>query len=138
MKILFVCTKNTCQSAIAEACAREWIEKHNLSTFKVSSAGTQAVPGQPADELARELCSPFLHEHRSKELTHELVHRSDIIYVMSEKHFSFVHQMFGPVIPTTYYLSFADSFPDTSECSREVYRLILENTIRQLEELFHL
>ncbi len=136
MKILFVCTKNTCHSAIAEACAREWIEKHNLSTFEVSSAGTRAVPGQPADEVARELCSPYLHEHVSKELTQELVHQSDIIYVMSEKHYSFVHKTFGPVVPTTYYLSFVDTIPEY--CSHGLYEVIRRNTIQQLEELFHL
>lgn len=136
MKILFVCTKNTCHSAIAEACAREWNEKQNLSKFEVSSAGTRAVPGQPADELARELCSPYLHDHVSKELTHELVHTADIIYVMSEKHYSFVSKTFGPVIPTTYYLCFADTIPEY--CSRELFELIRQNTIHQLEELFHL
>ncbi len=122
---------------MAEACAKQWIERHNLtSTFQVSSAGTRAVPGQPADDLARELCSPYLHEHVSRELTHELVHGSDIIYVMSDKHFSFVHKMFGPVVPTTYHLSFVDTISEY--CSQELYELVRRNTIHQLEELFHL
>jgi protein-tyrosine-phosphatase len=93
---------------MAEVCAKAWLLEHGFVDVQVDSAGVQVIPGQPASEFARELCAPHLDNHHSKPLNEELVRSSDIIFGMK----SFVHRMFGPVVPPTYFLSFTDNIPD--------------------------
>ena len=39
MKILFVCTGNTCRSPMAQAIAEDYIKKHNIKNIEISSCG---------------------------------------------------------------------------------------------------
>ena len=42
MNLLFVCSGNTCRSAMAEALARKIAERRGIKDLNVSSAGTNA------------------------------------------------------------------------------------------------
>ncbi len=83
MRILFVCTGNTCRSAFAEAVARH--EGH----VDAESAGLSAHAGdQPPEDaivVAREL-GYDLSAHRARSLTEEMLERSDVVVGMAAAH----------------------------------------------------
>jgi protein-tyrosine-phosphatase len=96
MRILFVCTGNTCRSPLAEMIARRIIAGSEIENVTVESAGTQTWDGSPASDEAlligveRNL---DLSGHRSRRLTRELIERSDLILVMSPDHLAHVRAM---------------------------------------------
>ncbi len=99
--ILFVCTGNTCRSAMAETIARHLLDARGSDeagvTLKVRSAGASATPGSPAaPEAVRALARmgfdvAELSRHRSRELTRQEIAEADVIYVMTAGHARAVH-----------------------------------------------
>ena len=96
MRILFVCTGNTCRSPLAEAIARRILADSGKTNVIVESAGTNAWQGAPPSDEAlligveRNL---DLSGHRSRRLTPEMVEASDLVLVMSPEHLTQVRQM---------------------------------------------
>ena len=89
MRLLFVCTGNTCRSPLAEAIARREAIERGLGDVDVVSAGTSAWTGAAASDgallvaLERNL---DLSGHRAQTLTRELVEQSDVILAMGPHH----------------------------------------------------
>lgn len=89
MRLMFVCTGNTCRSAMAEAFARKVIIERGLTDMDVSSSGTSAWDGAPASDGALLVGierSIDLSSHRAQTLTPELVRDSDLILAMGPHH----------------------------------------------------
>lgn len=89
MKILFVCSGNTCRSPMAEAIARRLAEERGLADVEVSSAGTGAMGGAPISDGALLVGienGMDLGAHRSRPLDRELVEEADLILVMGAGH----------------------------------------------------
>lgn len=95
--ILFVCSGNTCRSPMSEGIARRIIaQKEGVADealedkgISVISAGSFAMPGARAATAAVEVLKEMgadLTKHRSRPLTIELIHQSDVIFAMSQSH----------------------------------------------------
>ena len=98
MNLLFVCSGNTCRSALAEALARKIAARRGITDLNVSSAGTNAWDTAPATDEAllvgmeRDI---DLTGHRARMLTPAIVSEADLIFVMTPGHLDPVKQMGG-------------------------------------------
>jgi protein-tyrosine-phosphatase len=98
MRLLFVCTGNTCRSPLAEAIARKIAVERGLGDVDVASAGTSAWDGAPASDgallvgMERRL---DLSGHRAQSLTRRLVESSDLILAMGPHHLDRIEALGG-------------------------------------------
>jgi len=98
VRVLFVCTGNTCRSALAEAIAMREAGVRGMLEVRPSSAGTSAWDGAPASDgallvgIERAL---EMNAHRSRQLTREIVEDSDLILAMGPHHVERIEALGG-------------------------------------------
>ncbi len=98
MRLLFVCTGNTCRSPLAEGIAKRLIADRRLTGFEVSSAGTSAWPDAPASDGALLVALEHgvdLGDHRARQLSPEIVAGADLIFAMGPHHLDRVEALRG-------------------------------------------
>ncbi len=89
MKILFVCTGNTCRSPMAEYLLRKHLQDQGSQTVQVCSGGLCVAGGSPASPNSIEALKEWgidLSGFRSKTVSPEMIADADQIFTMTESH----------------------------------------------------
>ena len=144
MKLLFVCTGNTCRSALAGALAKGIAAERGLTDIEIASAGTNTWEGAPASDgallvgLERGL---DLGEHRARQLTRAMVEEADVILAMGPHHLERI-ELFGGARRAhllTAYASrgkIARGISDPIGGELDVYRATAEELDREIRRAF--
>ena len=143
--MLLVCSGNTCRSPMAEGIAKQMLAEqrginvNELETagLRVLSAGVSASPGVPANEHAVEALSKQginLAQHRSRELTPQMVHEADVIYTMTAAHREAVVSMVPPAGEKTFTLDANGDIEDPLGSGADSYQRTAEMIRRRLDQ----
>ena len=89
MKIIFVCSGNTCRSPMAECAFEEMLKEEGVTGVTVESRGVVANVGAPISENARKALENAeipLKEHVATQITIEDIQNADLVICMTERH----------------------------------------------------
>ena len=154
--VLFICRANQFRSPLAAAFLLKQIESdHRAEEWSVGSAGTWTKPGQPAASVARRIANrldlPGLGDHRTRQVSRELLDGYDLILMMETGQLEAIASEFHAVFGRSMLLSeVVDGIPydipdpvdlrnDPNEVASELQMLIEKggNKILKLAESLH-
>ncbi|WZL79609.1 low molecular weight protein arginine phosphatase [Eubacteriales bacterium mix99] len=143
MNILFVCTGNTCRSAMAEEMFRTMLNRKGMTGFYIRSAGIAALPGEKASPPAVAVLKEAgmdLSGHRSGPLNEKLLGEADVILAMTEGNKAAVLSRYPSVRERIHTLKeYAGTpgrdIPDPYGQSADVYRRTGEEIRHALEKI---
>lgn len=133
VRVLFVCTGNTCRSPMAEALLRAKAKERGVPV-EVRSAGVAAVGGVPvsahAAEVLRERQVP--HDGLSSPVTVEAVKWADLILTMTAGHKRMLLERYPEALEKTHTLKeYVEDRPEVLAEIAELERLYTEWQLRQ-------
>lgn len=144
MKILFVCSGNTCRSAMCEAYFNALCRENGTESLRAESAGTGAWEGERASESAvqtlRDLNADIV-SHRARRLTARMTQDADLIVVMTAAHRSRVLMLDPSAAEKTHLLGeYSGAAPhdiaDPFGGGLDVYSLCFADMKEPLDRLF--
>ncbi|NLI91095.1 MAG: low molecular weight protein arginine phosphatase [Peptococcaceae bacterium] len=124
MRLLFVCTGNTCRSPMAQGLAKLYFS----NKVEVVSAGINAFETEPVSSNAQKVLwekGIDISEHRAVRCSKELIEGADFIFTMTkaqESYLSCTYPQYKDKIRCLGYLSGDKEVPDPWGGSIETYR----------------
>lgn len=131
MKILFVCTGNTCRSPMAEGIMNVKAKEKNLE-ITAESAGIFAFPGDEASKNAVKAASCFgadISGHRARRINAYMVEEFDFFLCMTEGH----KMALSSFVPPEKLLTLGN-IPDPYGGDEEVYQHCAERISAELDK----
>ncbi len=96
INILFICSANRCRSAMAEGIA-EKSAKNAKKNYRISSAGTLGLVGEPPTQLAIEVAQAHdvdISQQRSAEVSDYMLGQNDFVFTMTHSHKNYIKNNF--------------------------------------------
>lgn len=121
MTITFVCTGNTCRSAMAEGLCKKVLLERKIKNIHCQSCGLAAFAGDAATPLAVEAAKEYgadISTHRSRQLNQYIFDETNIMVCMTEAHknaVSTLNPKFKTIVP-------APEISDPYGGNAEIYR----------------
>ncbi len=145
MKILFVCSGNTCRSPMCEGYFRRLCNSAGRDDIAVGSAGTYAYDGDSLSKQAAAVMQKHgiaLAGFLSSRLTADLLNAADLIIAMTTAHRAHVGEMLPEALNKTYLLRDFSSrdkgrnVKDPFGGDNEMYSICFEEMKEALDNLF--
>lgn len=147
MKIMFVCTGNTCRSAMAAALLETKI-KETGKKVEVFSCGIYAYDGDPATDESIEAIEEYgvdLKKHRATSIRKSEIQKMDLVLCATNEHKKVVVALYPELIKKIYtmkeYVGYEDSLDLADpwgytmhtyrKCAQEIY-FIIEKIIEMI------
>lgn len=153
MKILFVCTGNSCRSIMAKGYLEKRLKELGKEGITVSSAGVAALPDMQATEEAKQVVkeeSGDISNHRARRLSDADVKESNLIFVMENLHREYIVSKYPKAVNKTYLLKdfkklgnfdfskdsdIADPIAKDIDFYRKIFSIIKESIEKVLKEV---
>ncbi len=128
MKILFVCTGNTCRSPMAEGLFNKLLADKKIDNIECSSAGLFAMTGDEVSQNSVKACERFgvdISSHRARRITSYILDETDKFVCMTKDHAASL----SLYVPTEKVIVLGDGISDPYGGDLEKY-MICANSIK--------
>ena len=136
MKLIFVCSGNTCRSPMAECVLEYLLKEEGIKGIEVESRGVVANVGAPISENAKKALKAKnipIKKHKATQMQTEEIFSVDLVICMTERHKMRLGNL--PRVFTLNQLTGCGDIVDPYGGDEEVYKKCLDEIIAAVKKL---